>query len=154
MDRDNLFGNIILLIIGGNDTTRNALTGSVLALNENPNEYEKLRSDHALIDSFVPEAIRWQTPIAHMRRTALRDTELGGKLITRGDRVVMWYVSGNRDSEVIADADRFVIDRERPRLFVGQRRETGWRGIQRRHRDVPPPGLTPLAWPTGPASPA
>ena len=118
MDRDNLFGNIILLIVGGNDTTRNALTGSVLALNENPNEYEKLRSNHALIDSFVPEVIRWQTPIAHMRRTALRDTELGGKLIKRGDRVVMWYVSGNRDSEVIADADRFVIDRERPRSHL------------------------------------
>jgi cytochrome P450 len=118
MDRDNLLGNLILLIIGGNDTTRNSMTGSVLALNENPGEYDKLRSNPALIDSFVPEVIRWQTPLAHMRRTALHDTELGGKRIGKGDRVVMWYVSGNRDSEVIPDADRFVIDRARPRSHL------------------------------------
>jgi cytochrome P450 len=118
MDRDNLLGNLILLIVGGNDTTRNSMTGSVLALNENPDEYNKLRRDHALIDSFVPEVIRWQTPLAHMRRTALQDTELGGKVIKKGDRVVMWYVSGNRDSEVIENADRFIIDRARPRTHM------------------------------------
>jgi cytochrome P450 len=118
MDRDNLLGNLILLIIGGNDTTRNSMTGSVLALNENPDEYDKLRGNHALIDSFVPEVIRWQTPLAHMRRTALQDTELGGKTIRKGDRVVMWYVSGNRDGEVIANADSFVIDRARPRSHL------------------------------------
>ena len=118
MDRDNLLGNLILLIIGGNDTTRNSMTGSVLALNENPDEYDKLRGNHDLIDSFVPEVIRWQTPLAHMRRTALQDTELGGKTIRKGDRVVMWYVSGNRDGEVIANADSFVIDRARPRSHL------------------------------------
>jgi cytochrome P450 len=118
MDRENLLGNLILLIVGGNDTTRNSMTGSVLALNENPGEYEKLRGNHALIDSFVPEVIRWQTPLAHMRRTALQDTELGGKLIKKGDRVVMWYVSGNRDGEVIENADGFIIDRARPRTHV------------------------------------
>src|SRR5262249_23731824 len=118
MDADNLFGNLILLIIGGNDTTRNSMTGSVLALNLNPDEYDKLRHDHALVDSFVPEVVRWQTPLAHMRRTALCDAELGGKLIRKGERVVMWYVSGNRDSEAIADADAFIIDRARPRTHL------------------------------------
>jgi cytochrome P450 len=118
MNRDELLGNLILLIVGGNDTTRNSMTGSVLALNENPREYDKLRNNHALIDSFVPEVIRWQTPLAHMRRTALQDTELGGKLIKKGDRVVMWYVSGNRDGEVIENPDSFIIDRARPRTHM------------------------------------
>ena len=118
MDRDTWLGNLILLIVGGNDTTRNSISGSVLALNEHPDEYDKLRGDPALIDSFVPEAIRWQTPLAHMRRTALHDTELGGRLIKKGDRVVMWYVSGNRDSEVIEKADSFFIDRARPRTHL------------------------------------
>jgi cytochrome P450 len=118
MDRENLLGNFILLIVGGNDTTRNSMTGSVLALNENPDQYDKLRHNPALVDTFVPEVIRWQTPLAHMRRTATQDTELGGKLISKGDRVVMWYVSGNRDDDVIENPESFIIDRDRPRSHM------------------------------------
>jgi cytochrome P450 len=118
MDRENLLGNLILLIVGGNDTTRNSMTGSVLALNENPDQYDKLRNNPQLIDSFVPEVIRWQTPLAHMRRTATADTELGGKRIRKGDRVVMWYVSGNRDGDVIDRPDAFIIDRAQPRTHM------------------------------------
>jgi cytochrome P450 len=118
MDRDNLMGNLILLIVGGNDTTRNTMTGSVLALNENPEQYKKLSENPELIDSMVPEVIRWQTPLAHMRRTALVDTEIGGKKIKKGDRVVMWYVSGNRDEEVIDHPNEFIIDRARPRTHL------------------------------------
>src|SRR4029078_4331222 len=103
------------LIVGGNDTTRNTMTGSVLALHENPDQFSKLRENPALIDSMGPEVIRWQTPLAHMRRTALVDTEIGGKEIRKGERVVMWYVSGNRDEEVIDRPNEFIIDRARPR---------------------------------------
>ncbi len=118
MDPMEYLGNLILLIVGGNDTTRNSMTGGILALNENPDQYDKLRNDHSLIKSMVPEIIRWQTPLAYMRRTALEDIELGGKLIKKGDKVIMWYVSGNRDDDVIEDANSFIIDRERPRTHL------------------------------------
>ena len=111
-------GNLGLLIVGGNDTTRNSITGGVLALNQNPAEYEKLRANPSLITSMVPEIIRWQTPLTHMRRTALEDVELGGKTIRKGDKVVMWYISGNRDETVIEHADDFIIDRANPRHHV------------------------------------
>ena len=118
MDRMEYLGNLILLIVGGNDTTRNSITGSILALSQNPDQEKLLRADHSLIPALVSETIRWQTPLAYMRRTALVDVELGGKTIKAGDKVAMWYVSGNRDEEVIDRPNDYWIERPRVRQHL------------------------------------
>jgi len=118
MGPQEFLGNLILLIVGGNDTTRNSLTGGLYAFSLFPEQYKKLKANHALLDSAVPEIIRWQTPLAHMRRTALADAELGGKKIRKGDKVVMWYVSGNRDEDVIENPNDLIIDRPRARQHL------------------------------------
>jgi cytochrome P450 len=111
-------GILILFLVGGNDTTRNSMSGGVWGLSRFPEEFAKVRADRALIPGLIPEIIRWQTPVIHMRRTALEDAEIGGKRVKQGDKVVLWYISGNRDEDAISDPNRLIADRLRPREHV------------------------------------
>jgi cytochrome P450 len=118
MDAQTFMGTVMVLIIGGNDTTRNSMTSGVKALNDFPDQDDLLRSNPDLIKSFVSETIRWQTPLQHMRRTAKEDVELGGKTIAKGDKVVMWYISGNFDEEAFENPEEFNIARPNARRHV------------------------------------
>lgn len=116
--RAEFHGNIIPLIVGGNDTTRSSISGSVVAFDQFPEELDKLRADPGLIAGLTPEVLRWQTPVAHMRRTAMRDVEIGGRRIARGDKVVLWYLSANRDEDIFERGEDFILDRPNARRHL------------------------------------
>ena len=118
MPQREFLGNVLLLIVGGNDTTRNSISGGVLALNQFPDEMRKLRENPELVPNMTSEIVRWQTPVPHMRRTAVQDAEIGGKRIRKGDKVVMWYISGNRDEDMFERPNDLVIDRKNARQHV------------------------------------
>ncbi len=118
MAPEEFIGNLILLIVGGNDTTRNSMSSYAYGLNKYPDERAKLEADPGLIPNAVQELIRWQTPLAHMSRTAVEDTEIDGHQIKAGDKVVMWYISANRDESVFTDGEHIRIARENARRHL------------------------------------
>lgn len=118
MDQQEFLGNLILLIVGGNDTTRNSMSAYAWGLAQFPDERAKLEADPSLIQNATQEIIRWQTPLSHMRRTALQDTELQGHSIKAGDKLALWYVSANRDESVFEDADSIRVDRPNARRHL------------------------------------
>ena len=118
MSHEEFMGNLILLIVGGNDTTRNSMTGYAYGLAQFPAERAKLEANPELIPNAVQEIIRWQTPLAHMRRTVMEDTEVDGHQMKKGDKVVLWYISANREEAIFDDPDTLRVDRENARRHL------------------------------------
>ena len=120
MSENEFMGNLILLIVGGNDTTRNSMSAYAYGLSQFPGERAKLEANHdpELAVNAMHEIIRWQTPLAHMRRTALEDTELFGHQIKKRDKLALWYVSANRDESIFPDGDRIIVDRDNARRHL------------------------------------
>ncbi len=118
MSEQEFMGNLILLIVGGNDTTRNSMTGYAYGLAQFPEERAKLEANPDLIPNAVSEIIRWQTPLAHMRRTVMEDTEVDGHQMKKGDKVALWYISANRDEAIFDDPDTLRVDRENARRHL------------------------------------
>ncbi len=118
MDPLEYLGNLILLIVGGNDTTRNSMSASIYATNLFPSEWDKMKQNVDLVPNGVAEIIRWQTPLAYMRRTALEDYEMHGQTIKKGDKVAMWYVSGNRDERKFERPNELIVDRPNARNHI------------------------------------
>lgn len=118
MDASEFMGNMATLIVGGNDTTRNSMSGMIEAFNLWPDQWERLCAEPELIPNAASEIIRWQCPALHMRRTALEDVDFRGNHIRKGDKVVLWYISANRQGSVFPNGNRFIVDRPNARRHL------------------------------------
>jgi linalool 8-monooxygenase len=130
VDLGDYLSTLLLLVVAGNETTRNSISGGILALSENPEEKRKLLEDPSLIPAAVDEIIRWVHPVIYMRRTATEDTMIGEQAVKKGDKLALWYMSGNRDEDKWEDPFVFKVGRKGPRHLsfgYGQHLCIGWR---------------------------